>query len=122
MLDKSGQDELRAMADQAIPIYSEEALALEYAKEHAPYLRYVADSPSIWRGSFVARLRLMPMKTRKSWPTAPRRRTWLSWRGPIAGSPPRPISGTLILGFLIRRAVRLTCAPEIYVRASRPII
>src|SRR5262249_47701540 len=43
MLDKSGEDELRSMADQAIPIYSEEALALDDAKEHAPYLRYVAD-------------------------------------------------------------------------------
>jgi putative DNA primase/helicase len=43
MLDKSGEDELRAMANETIPAFSEEALALEYAKEHAPYLRYVAD-------------------------------------------------------------------------------
>src|SRR5215472_9398744 len=43
MLDRSGEDELRAIASETIPIFSEEALALEYAKEHAPHLRYVAE-------------------------------------------------------------------------------
>src|SRR5262249_25835045 len=43
MLDRSGEDELRAIASETIPTFSEEALALEYAKEHAPHLRYVAD-------------------------------------------------------------------------------
>src|SRR5262245_11109675 len=43
MMDRSDEGELRAMATQATPMFSEEALALEYGKEHAPYLRYVAD-------------------------------------------------------------------------------
>jgi putative DNA primase/helicase len=53
MLDKSGEDEPRALANETIPAFSEEALALEYAKEHAPYLRYVADSGKwmIWDNS-----------------------------------------------------------------------
>jgi putative DNA primase/helicase len=41
VLDKSADDELRAMAS-TIPAFSEEALALQYAEEHAPHLRYVA--------------------------------------------------------------------------------
>jgi putative DNA primase/helicase len=41
MLDKS-LDDLRAAADETIPAFSEEALALEYAEQHASRLRYVA--------------------------------------------------------------------------------
>ena len=53
MLAKSGEDELRAMANETIPAFSEEALALQYAEEHAPRLRYVSEWGKwmLWDGS-----------------------------------------------------------------------
>jgi putative DNA primase/helicase len=42
MLAKSGEDELRALANETIPAFSEEALALHYAGQNASTLRYVA--------------------------------------------------------------------------------
>ena len=53
MLAKSGEDELRALASEAIPAFSEEALALQYAEEHAPRLRYVSEWGKwmLWDGS-----------------------------------------------------------------------
>ena len=42
MLAKSGEDELRALANETIPAFSEEALALHYAEQNASTLRYVA--------------------------------------------------------------------------------
>ena len=52
MLDKSDDDVLRAMAS-TIPAFSEEALALQYAEEHAPRLRYVSEWGKwmLWDGS-----------------------------------------------------------------------
>ena len=53
MLAKSGEDELRALANETIPAFSEEALALQYAEEHAPRLRYVSEWGKwmLWDGS-----------------------------------------------------------------------
>jgi len=53
MLAKSREDELRALANETIPAFSEEALALQYAEQHAPRVRYVSEWGKwmLWDGS-----------------------------------------------------------------------
>ena len=139
MLAKSGEDELRAIANEIIPAFSEEALALQYAEEHAPRLRYVSEWGKwmLWDGSCwkqdntLHALDLARQLCHAAAAHANDDAERLANRATSANVlslaradrklAASPINGTPIRGSSIRRTARSICAPGISASARQQI-